>query len=74
MRTVSFIGPDDGRSGAGMTDAANGTCGEKFDAADVDPARRFCSDFDYSDLDLPFLKLWIIPLLLNSMSPILTVK
>jgi hypothetical protein len=31
-------------------------------------------DFDNSDLDLPFLKLWIIPLLLTSMNPILTVN
>jgi hypothetical protein len=27
MRTVSFINPDDGRSGAGMTAAFNGTGG-----------------------------------------------
>ena len=51
---------------------SGGACREKFNAADVDPARRFCSDFDYSDLDLPFLKPWKILLLSSLMNPILT--
>ncbi len=42
-------------------------------AALVDTARRFGRDFDYSDLDLPFLKLWKIPLSFL-MNPILIAK
>ena len=47
---------------------------EKSNAAVVAAAWCFRVDFDYSDLDLSFLKPWIIPLLLSSMNPILTVK
>ncbi len=48
--------------------------GEKSNADVVAAAWCFRRDFDYSDLDLSFLNLWIIPLLLSSMNPILTVK
>jgi hypothetical protein len=37
-------------------------------------ARHFRHHFDYSDLDLPFLKPWTIPPQSNSMNPILTAK
>ena len=37
-------------------------------------ARHFGHHFDYSDLDLPFLKPWTIPPQSNSMNPILTAK
>jgi hypothetical protein len=40
----------------------------------VDTPRRFGLDFDYSDLDLSFLKPWTIPILSISMNPILTAK
>ena len=39
-----------------------GGSGEKSNAAVVAAAWRFRFDFDYSNLDLSFLKLWIIPL------------
>jgi hypothetical protein len=37
-------------------------------------SRRFHRHFDYSDLDLLFLKPWKIPSLSNLMNPILTAK
>lgn len=47
---------------------------EKLNAAVVDTPRRFGPHFDYSDLDLSFLKQWTIPILSISMNPILTAK
>lgn len=47
---------------------------KKTNAAVVDTAWRVRSDFDHSDLDLFFLKLWKIPPLLNSTNPISTTK
>jgi hypothetical protein len=40
----------------------------------VDTPRSFSPHFDYSDLDLSFLKQWTIPILSISMNPILTAK
>src|SRR5438034_10839323 len=50
--------------------ANRGTC----NAAMLGASRRVRRHFDYSDLDLPFLKQWITPLLSISMTPILTAK
>ncbi len=53
------------RSGAGRG---------KYNAAVLGASRRFHHHFDYSDLDLPFLKQWTTPLRSTSMTPILTAK
>ncbi len=62
------------RGGTAVSFNRYGCRGEKSNADVVAAAWCFCRDFDYSDLDLSFLNLWIIPLLLSSMNPILTVK
>src|SRR6266699_1144852 len=46
----------------------------KCNAPVLGASRRFRRHFDYSDLDLPFLKQWTIPPLSPSMNPILTAK
>jgi hypothetical protein len=48
--------------------------GKEFDAGVVAVTGRCRRDFNYSDLDLSLLKLWIIPPLLSSMNLILTAK
>src|SRR4029078_8871582 len=62
------------RGGTAQSFNRCGGRGEKPNAAVVAAALRFRPRFYYSDWDLSFLKLWIIPLLLSSMNPILTVK
>ena len=53
-----------GRARSGTPGCFNccGSRGEKSNAAVVAAAWRFRFNFDYSNLDLSFLKLWIIPL------------
>ena len=52
----------------------SGVAREKLTAVVLDTARRFGPHFDYSDLDVSFLKTWTIPILSLSMNPILTAK